>query len=351
VISALSAAAPGLKQVVVGVPDGYEAATYDEQGHISFWKYTTAWQDVGKSTYPVVPGEPPETSLIGARLTGMSDATFIATGAFTGDGSGTALAYTNGSNGWGLLLPGSANTLVPTGTQVGSNGPSYIWYGMQFSGGELVASQENPFYDNAEGGVYALTISWKWTGSRFSDDHDDIFTAKAAAAPATPSSQLTSCPLPAGTLPADGTYQAYLTADSPGEFGGPSGPQGLVSDGQVHLILQRSATYSSASACLATVSPELPMTVQASTSSGAKVWVTAPAWFLGGPISTTIDPGEAYGTSPYYVPAALGITGIASNLGTPVFPPAAQESPATLTFGSVTIAGGKVSALAILPVP
>lgn len=332
---------------MVGVPGGYEAATYDEQGHITFWKYANSWQKAGTSTYPVLQGMPPDTALTGALLTGMSDATFIASGPFTGDGSGTKLAYSNGNHGWGLLQPGPANTLTPSGMGAGTSAPPAVRSDMRFSDGELVTSQENDFYDNAEGGVYALTVYWKWSGSAFSDDHDTIFTAKAAMGPSPASATLTSCP----TLPPDGTYRAYLTAESPGEFGGPTGPQSLFSDGQVHLLLQQSSTFSSTAECRATVNPELAMTVQAATPSGAKVWVTAPAWFLGGTISRTIQPGLAYGSSGYYVPAALGITGIASDLGTPELPSAAGESLPMLTYGSVTIAGGKVTAVALLPAP
>ncbi len=341
--------APGLEHTVVAIPGGYEAAGYDEQGHIAFWKSAgLSWQKVGTSTYPVLPGEGVSTTVTGALLTGMDDATFIATGYFTGDGSGNTIAFTNGAHGWGTVAPGPGNTLVPTGAASTDNTTPGIELAMRFSGGDLVTDVANSFFDVAEGDAYPLRTYWKWNGAGFADDHDNSFTAQAAPAPIPPPTTLTSCPNP----PPDGTYRAYMTGEDPGAYeSGTSGVQTLVPDGQVHLLFQSSATFASADACRATVSPTLPMTLRAATRSGGSSWVTAPAWFLAGAHTMANDLQTPGGTPPYVVPPALGITTITSNLGTPLFAAAAQASPPTLTYGSVTFSGGTVTALALLPAP
>ena len=106
--AALSHASGGLPSVIVGVPGGFEAMTWDQATHVGFWydpTTSTTWQPVGSSVYPWVAaiGGPPQASATGALLIGMQHATFIVTGNFSGDGSGNAVAYTTGANGWGVI--------------------------------------------------------------------------------------------------------------------------------------------------------------------------------------------------------------------------------------------------------
>jgi pimeloyl-ACP methyl ester carboxylesterase len=120
----LSQLAPGMQSWIVKVPVGYEAATWDGNGNIDFWKLSSGpWQKVGASRYPDLgPNDPPyDTTVTGALLSGMSDATFIADGEFTGDGTGTAVAYTNSPHGWGVVATGPNNTLVPSGAPATDN--------------------------------------------------------------------------------------------------------------------------------------------------------------------------------------------------------------------------------------
>ena len=66
----------------------------------------------------------------------MTDATFVVRGTFSGDGSGNAVAYTNGSNGWGAIKAKSDGNLAPSGQGVGIGG---VGLGDDFmlSGGRL----------------------------------------------------------------------------------------------------------------------------------------------------------------------------------------------------------------------
>ena len=80
----LTAQTNGETHVIVQVPAGYQAATYDQGGNIQFWSNPEAnliWTQVGQSSYPLLPdATAPDVSLIGTDLTGMQDATWIAHG-------------------------------------------------------------------------------------------------------------------------------------------------------------------------------------------------------------------------------------------------------------------------------
>ena len=119
-VAQLTALTPGRKDTVVAVPGAYEAAAYDQAGHVSFWRHVTVWTQVGSSTYPYdatfFPA--PMAAMTGALLSGMKNATFIATGLFSGDGSGNAVAYTTGAKGWGAIKAESNGNIGPSGQGV-----------------------------------------------------------------------------------------------------------------------------------------------------------------------------------------------------------------------------------------
>lgn len=87
---------------------------------------------------PLVRTEPIDTAITGALLPGMTDAIFIANGFFSGDGTGSYIAFTNGPHGWGTIAPGPGEgTLIPTGDASTDNttpGNSYTEF---FSSGDL----------------------------------------------------------------------------------------------------------------------------------------------------------------------------------------------------------------------
>ena len=140
----------------IAVPGGYEAVAWDEASHVTFWKWTAAvgrWRRVGARTYPVLRGEPMDTTITGALLPSMTDATFIAHGFFSGDGTGTYIAFTNGPRGWGTIAPGPGeSTLIPTGNASTDNTTPGNSYAEFFSNGDLdrIDTGSLPFGPNGE---------------------------------------------------------------------------------------------------------------------------------------------------------------------------------------------------------
>ena len=57
-----------------------------------------------QNPYSAAIGAPADADATGARLAGMTDATFIVTGLFTTDGTGNAVAYSTGIGGWGAIV-------------------------------------------------------------------------------------------------------------------------------------------------------------------------------------------------------------------------------------------------------
>ncbi len=167
----LSAQTNGEAQVLVAVPGGYEAASYDQLGQIQFWRNsgsTLSWQQLGASRYPYAPslGAPPDARATGALLQGMQHATFIVTGVFTGDSSGNAVAFTTGANGWGVIKAEPDGNIGPSGAPVGADGLG-LSYGFAFAGGTL-ETQDCPLNQPiAACGVNPVTKYWVWTGHDF----------------------------------------------------------------------------------------------------------------------------------------------------------------------------------------
>jgi pimeloyl-ACP methyl ester carboxylesterase len=346
----LAQLAPGMASDIVKVPSGYEAATYDQSGNIDFWKLSTGpWRKVGVSRYPDLgPTEPPEPSVSGALLTGMSDATFIAKGYFTGDGTGNEIAFTNGPHGWGTIVPGPNNTLVPTGGTSTDNTTPGIKFDELFANNQLETIDQNPDAYTAMGPEYGLVTNWKWTGSSFSDAQDNIFTAHSASAPNWGS----AAPLPSNVCghvtesgmagntaspPPDGTYQAYMNVtDDKSDLHA------------VDVSLVQNSSGLGSLCQFSDVNQNVPTTVEVAAASGATSWMTAPIWLLrdplmflpeelGPPVTTSFGSSDyTYGQSPLYIPSSLGVTRLVTTW---------QETQPVIA----TIAGGKLTALALVP--
>lgn len=169
-IAALQAQARGERVVVVRVPGGYEAATYDQLGHLQFWQQaddSTGWAQVGESSYPYVPAlGRPHAQVRGALLAGMQHATFIVYGVFTGDGSGNAVAFTTGSNGWGAIKAEPNGNIGPSGEPVG---PDLIGlsYDFGFAAGHLITEDCPSNRPISQCGAHPIVKRWSWTGSDF----------------------------------------------------------------------------------------------------------------------------------------------------------------------------------------
>jgi len=329
----------------IAVPGGYEAAAWDEAGHVTFWKWAAGaatWSQVGATTYPVVRMEPIDTTITGALLSGMTDATFIANGFFSGDGTGSYIAFTNGPHGWGTMAPGPGEgTLIPTGNASTDNTTPGNSYAELFSGGDLdrIDTGNLPFGPNGE--EWEIERGYAWSGGEFRE----VSTTQFTAGPATPLPQ-TAPTLPAACQGAQsGTYQDFA-AIATTTFSTPARAASLPASVTLHV----QGDGPGAGGCTFTVAPDFPVVISARTASGT-TWITAPAWALTQGTNGNQDIGELlsglqlpgqYGMgstqfqdpvySPYYIPRSLGIVQV-GQLGSPV----------------LSIRNGQLTALTLLP--
>lgn len=166
----LDAQSNGAPHVLVPVPGGYEAATYDTAGHIAFWRVVgtePGWRRVGTSRYPAeVTGTPFQVQVAGARLSRMTHATFIVRGQFTTDNSGLAVAYTTGPKGWGTIKAEPNGNIGPSGAPIGSDRIG-LSRGFAFVHGKLETKdcpQDRPISACDSNEIVKL---WVWTGRDF----------------------------------------------------------------------------------------------------------------------------------------------------------------------------------------
>jgi hypothetical protein len=156
--------------VLVPIPRGYEAATYDRTGGIQFWRVVgtePGWRQVGVSSYPAeVDGKPYDVSVTGALLHGMKNATFIVRGQFTTDNSGLAVAYTTGPKGWGAIKAESNGNIGPSGKPVGSDRIG-LSRGFAFVGGDLQTEDCPQNLPIASCGGHEVVKLWRWSGKDF----------------------------------------------------------------------------------------------------------------------------------------------------------------------------------------
>ena len=160
------------------MPAALEAASYDQRGHLSFWRHTSTWSQVGSSTYPYdatfFPS--PQAKVTGTVLTAMTHATFIATGFFSGDGSGNAVAYTTGAKGWGAIKAESNGNIGPSGQGVAFSAIG-LSDGFAFAHGLLMSadcSDTGPI--SACGGSHRVFKYWRWAG------HDFVLNSRSGLA-------------------------------------------------------------------------------------------------------------------------------------------------------------------------
>jgi hypothetical protein len=155
---------------LVAVPGGYEAASWDGTGGIRFWFDPTAsvaWRRVGTSRYPYSAAlGAPHVAVQAARLRGMDHATFIATGRFTNDSSGNAVAYTTGPRGWGAIKAERNGNIGPSGAPVGADRIG-LSYGFAFSDGYLITADCPTGRPIAQCGTHQIRKRWVWRGKDF----------------------------------------------------------------------------------------------------------------------------------------------------------------------------------------
>jgi hypothetical protein len=197
-----------------------------------------------------------------------------------------------------------------------------------------------------------LVTDWKWDGTKFTDVKDNSFTAHAVPAPvwgSTPGLPDNVCKVldPAArnditAPPPDGTYEVDLGVDD-------SMDQNYFA---LYVILSQNIGGVGTVCDFGDVSDNLPTTMEVNDSNGSTSWITLPLWILRDPFiylpnpinplsttaSSTTFPSYDYvvGQSPLYLPASLGAKGLVNT---------ANEIVPALA----TIAGGKLTALAVLP--
>ncbi|MDT4980015.1 MAG: hypothetical protein QOG07_1894 [Pseudonocardiales bacterium] len=167
----LTAQTNGEAHVLVKVGRGYEAASFDQQAHIQFWRNvgnTVDWTSLGRSTYPYSPavGSPAQATVQGALLSRMQHATFILTANLTGDGSGNDVAYTTGRRGWGVIKAEPNGNIGPSGQPVGADKIG-LAYHFAFVSGRLKTEDCPSDKPIASCGTDHVDKLWLWTGSDF----------------------------------------------------------------------------------------------------------------------------------------------------------------------------------------
>jgi hypothetical protein len=175
VAAQLARLTPGQGHVIVNVPGAVEAMTFDQRGHVTFWRHTTAWANVGHSSYPFDATFAPSALAKGkgTLLSGMSHATFIATGLFSGDGSGSAIAYTTGAKGWGAIKAEANGNIGPSGQGVTFGGIG-LAEGFGFVNGLLMSADCSSTLPIADcGGNQRVIKYWRWAG------HDFVLNSRA----------------------------------------------------------------------------------------------------------------------------------------------------------------------------
>jgi hypothetical protein len=161
----------GQAHVLVVVGSVYEAASFDQQAHIEFWRSggnSVDWTLLGRSRYPYTSavGSPAEARVQGALLTRMRHATFILTANLTGDGSGNDVAYTTGPKGWGAIKAEANGNIGPSGQPVGPDKIG-LSYHFGFVGGRLKTEDCPSNKPIATCGTDHVDKLWLWAGSDF----------------------------------------------------------------------------------------------------------------------------------------------------------------------------------------
>jgi hypothetical protein len=339
----------------VPVPGGYEAAAWADNGRVTFWKWPSAspaWHEIGASTYPVLPPNfgTSHSTITGALLAGMTDATFIAHGQYTGDGTGSYIAFTSGSRGWGTVAPGPGNTMVATGRKSTDNATPGNSYTELFRGGDLEMSEPGflPFGPNGE--EWQIERVYAWSAGTFRQ----VSTTQFTAAPGTPlPATATGFPTTGCQGLPSGTYKDFAVQATPAfPRYTPGGPPVAYVPTSVELRFYADGPFPT---CDFRVAPDFPVVISAATGTGT-AWITAPAWALtrGTPnpnLTGPADIGELLpgiqfpgssgeGTldfqdphySPYYIPKNLGILQV-GQLASPV----------------ARVQDGRLTALTVLP--
>ena len=343
VTSELASDTSGLKDDIVAVPGGYDALAFDQAGHYYFWTYRGyAWTKESEWTFPQYPIDDFPATVEGKLLPGMTDATFIVTGPFTGDGSGNNLALTGTGKTWGPLAETASKTLQVDTAAGETQLPSILHALLAFTPSGLRSEDDNPAFTAADSRAYPTTINWTWSASHFIDSSDNIFTATAAApAPAQnpPLLPARSCPAPSSS----GTYSVGLSA-------------AMSQNGDVGIDLSVQSASAGFKTCSLQIPATTPLVIQVTTSAGVTESITAPLWLLtanallAGNIPGSVTPlplpslFTQYGEAPYYVPPGLDVQAVSVRTIDTILSQYNSEG----AYCAVTYKSGVITSIALL---
>jgi hypothetical protein len=321
---------------IIAVPSGFQAAVFNHTGTIDFWTDTGSWHRVGTSAYPYATGTTPPSVTVQAAVLGASLNAMYVVDNPAYAAAGSHILYATGANGWGIVTAKNPSRLVSCGCgtrQIGPNSPGFPRdLNITFSGNDVVITSA---WVTTENGVrntasYPLVTDWEWTGSDFTTDGGNIFTAKHSGGPG-----VGTAPLPL-TGHRNGKWTAIVTKIT-GTDGPPSSPL------QFTLVPGQPKTPSGPTVVVDVAKDTtMILPVAGGPSTLGQTYVTAPAW-----MSTFINPtrsGQAAftrlsteGDTPYYVPPSLHLD---SSAGLVRFIRTKHEVlTITFTHGAVTLIG------------
>jgi len=289
----LASLSGGMKETLVAIPGGFDAATWDQNGNIDFWQLVgeDSWTKLKASTYPILGSaslNPPNATVTGALLVGMSQATFVVQGSLSGDGTANAVVFGPGPSGYGTLVTEGSTSLVSTGqgySSISSSGADPRDYDAQFQGDELITEQNSGAFDNAFGAGFPTSWTWHWVGNEFQLSSSNIVTAQSASAPS-----LTDIPIPSATPP-NGTYAVSIIGANEVPTQGLGNTSGLalnvdpVCNNLMSACDPATHAYGGSSGFVITVPPYTP-TIYPEDAPGSYYdtvrYITGPAWPIAG---------------------------------------------------------------------
>ncbi len=301
---------------IVAISGGrYEAAVFDKAAHIDFWEFSGAkWAEVGRSTYPTLPGQPPFITVVGRQAQGDGRCDLHSDRAVYRGQHRSGPGVRQGPQGWGTIAWEPGKVLVPTGNGSTNNTTPGIFFNEQFSGGQLETTSLNPYFGTATGAEFPLNTYWSWdvSASHFVDARDNSVTSsskpKWGKSLKSSGPTLTQC----SKTPLTGTYEVLAQVGTPTW----SARLGEGLPVAVHAVEPNAV----GGFCDSQVLPgTMPIVVNGATAGDKSyVLITAPAWLLDipsfgfGPLTVQSAP---VGTTPWVVPSSLHIATIVSDLG------------------------------------
>jgi hypothetical protein len=313
----LAIAAPGVGRDVVATGGTFEAATYDQYGHIDFWRDDSGhWTTLAQRFYPPDAGNGSVSysstgavTVTGQLLVGMTEPIYIVSGHFSSDGSDNSLAFSDGPSGWGVVVAQSSGELASDGQSLTYQGTGLSWED-RFVAGRFETLQRPSGWTPAFDSAFPITQLWSWATNAFDLVTSNVVTAALVSAPTT------AAALPTGGAIPDGTYAGRLIDVT--AVGSSVYPllRLEIEPGVVTACAGGVDCFQGSGGETSVVVGSTTTTSYAVTSNGALAWVSGPAWGLAVPGGICCSGGyhvtpaqiDNVGGSSWYVPSQLGVS-------------------------------------------